>query len=161
VINLNASSPAAIASAANVIWQSDSSGNVSAYTSAPYVSTAYDTVSTSSNIGTSAAPVTLLATPINAGVYRIEAYMVVTSVGSASSTMPALHLMYTDKDNVTAQDVTVIATNSGNTLTTVASGTFDFNVNTGVAIQFYTAGYASVAAGMTYSVHIRLVYLLS
>jgi hypothetical protein len=151
-INLNGTTPAAPANNTNVQFQSDASGNVSAYfpTSPSQVAKVGLTAQTA-NIAA-----TTLATPVASALYKASVYIIVTTVGSVSSTMPKVTLTWTDPDNNTAQTLDVTATNTGNLLTTFAQGMALINAKLGTNIQYATSGYASSAAGMAYSLYIVL-----
>lgn len=111
---------------------------------------------------------TLYAVPASgAGLYRVSAYVVLTTAGSISSTLPNVQLVYTDIDANTSVtlDASPILGAAGlgqtglltaNTVGTVASGVVVINAKASTTIQYQTVNYASNAAGMTYALHIRL-----
>lgn len=135
---------------------------VTAGVGVPYVAAVIDTTGLQANVAT----VDLVpAAYVTAnGRYRIEAYWVITTVGSVSSTLPSLVLTWTDGDNSAAQSITEASSNSSyggaaitaTTNTTATRGAFTtmINAKSGVAIQYATTAYASSAAGMTYALHI-------
>lgn len=97
--------------------------------------------------------------PGGGGLYNVEVYTIVTSVGT-TSTLPAVNIIYTDRDNNTVQTVPFTVTSNGNTLTTVAINSFPINVKASTTISYSTSGYASTGAPMQYSVHIKVLPLL-
>ena len=152
-INLNNTTPAAPASNQNVLWQQDGSGNVSAYL--PNTTQQFPGVDLTTQAANIAAT-TLLATP-SAGVYRVSAYIIVTQVATTSSTMPSVVITWTDKDNTTAQTLTLTATSTGNALTTFAQAMAVLDATSGSNIQYSTTGYVSSGATpMQYALHLRI-----
>jgi hypothetical protein len=111
---------------------------------------------------------TLYAVPTSgAGMYRISAYMVETTAGSISSTLPNVQIVFTDND--TGGSITIDATPilgvagigqtgalTANTVGTASSGVIVVNAKAGTNIQYQTVNYASNAAGMQYALHIKL-----
>jgi hypothetical protein len=151
-INLNGTTPAAPASTVNSAWQSDVSGNVSV--NVPLSATILppvDTTGLTGNVGTS-----LLFAALASGRYRVSAYLIVTVVGSVSSTLPKITVTWTDPDNNTSQTQDLTATNAGNLLTTLTQGSVFFSAKASTNIQYSTSGYASSAAGMTYALHLDI-----
>jgi hypothetical protein len=114
---------------------------------------------------------TLYAVPATGeGFYRVNAYVVETVAGSVSSVLPNVQIIYTDKDsNVSVTiDATPILGAAGlgqtgalnaNAGGTVSSGVIVIYVKASTTIQYSTSNYASVAAGMTYALRIRLELL--
>jgi hypothetical protein len=114
---------------------------------------------------------TLYVVPASSeGFYRVSAYVVETTAGSVSSVLPNVQIIYTDKDsNVSVTiDVTPILGAAGlgqtgalnaNAGGTVSSGVVPIYVKASTTIQYQTSNYASVAAGMTYALRIRLELL--
>lgn len=155
-VNLNNTTPAAPANNTNVIWQQDGSGNISAYvpSSAQKVASA-DATAQATNIAA-----TTLLTPVSNGLFKIEAYIIVTQAATTSSTLPSVVLTWTDADNNTAQSLTLTPTNTGNLLTTLQQAVAFLNVKSGTNIQYSTTGYVSVGATpLQYAVHIRVEQL--
>jgi hypothetical protein len=123
-----------------------------------------DTTGLTANVAAS----TLYAVPASgAGMYRISAYVVETTAGSVSSVLPNVQIVYTDKDsNVSVTiDATPILGAAGlgqtgalnaNAGGTVSSGVIVIYVKASTTIQYQTSNYASVAAGMTYALHLKL-----
>ena len=111
---------------------------------------------------------TLYAVPASgAGMYRVSAYVVLTTAASVSSTLPNVQIIYTDVDSNTS--VTIDATPvlgvagtgqtgalTANTVGTVDAGVIPIYVKASTTIQYKTVNYASTAAGMTYALHIKL-----
>jgi hypothetical protein len=126
-----------------------------------------DTTGLTANVAAS----TLYAVPANGeGMYRISAYVVETIAGSVSSVLPNVQIIYTDKDSNVAVtiDATPILGAAGlgqtgalnaNAGGTVSSGVIVIYVKASTTIQYQTSNYASVAAGMTYALRIRLELL--
>jgi hypothetical protein len=153
--NINNTVPAAPAGSTNVNWQTDGSGNMSAYV------TNYANEITVSNVDllnqTANIASTTLFTPAAGGLYRISAYLIVTTVDGTSSTLPALTIGWTDPDNSTAQTLVLTPTNAGNTFTTHQTATCLINAKISVIVTFSTGSYASdTPATMAYSLHIRI-----
>jgi hypothetical protein len=154
-VNFSSSTPAAPAGKVNVTYQTDGSGNVSAYVPAA------STLVTASNIDLTAqtanvAAANLIASPTS-GVYKVSAYIVVTTVAGVSSTLPSVVLTWTDQNSGQAQTLTLTPTNAGNTLTTYQQAVAVLSASNAAAIQYSTTGYASNAASvMQYALHIRI-----
>jgi len=102
-----------------------------------------------------------------AGVYRISAYVIETTAGSISSTLPNVQILYTDKDTggVITIDATPVLGVAGigqtgalnaNTVGTASAGVIIVSAKASTNIQYQTVNYASTAAGMAYSLYIRL-----
>lgn len=150
-INLNGTTPAAPAGSTNVIWQSDASGNVSAYVPSTSGSSPIDSTANTNNI-----PATTIITPVSGALYRVTAYMIVTVVDAVSSTLPRLIITWTDRDSLSGQTFTLLPTNNGNLLTTFQQGSMEINAIAAGNIQYQTTGYASnTPNAMTYSLRIR------
>ncbi len=153
-INLNNTTPAAPAGSSNVLWQKDSSGNVSAYvTSAPEL--------TGDNVDLTAqaadiTSTTLVASPA-AGMYRVAGYISISQVATTSSTLPSILLTWTDQDSAQAMSLTLTPTSAGNLLTTVQENDAILSAGVGSNISFSTSGYASSGATpMHFSIHLRV-----
>jgi len=134
------STPAAPAGSTNVIWAQDTGGNVSASTlTAPVLSPELALTGQGADV-----PTTVLVASIpTTARYRVTAYVVVTTVDAVSSTLPAVIISWTDGDNVQAETDFLIASNTGNTLTTSGSGTLLINADALNSIAVSTLGYAS------------------
>ena len=114
---------------------------------------------------------TLYAAPSTGeGFYRVSAYVVETTAGSLSSTLPNVQIVYTDKDSNTSvtMDATPILAGAGlgqsaalgvNAVGTVSSGVIVIYVKASTTIQYQTVNYASNLAGMTYALRLRLELL--
>jgi hypothetical protein len=152
-VNFNNTTPAAPAGGTNVSWQSDGSGNISAYSStAASIKASVNLTAQTANVGAT----TLLAVSAS-GAYRVSAYSIVTTVDGASSTLPKTTITWTDPNNSTGQTFDITPTNAGNVLTTFQQGTMVFNAKTGTNIQYATSGYASgTPATMQYALSLRL-----
>ena len=156
-INLNDNLPAAPAGSTNVNWQRDPSGNVSAYVTTS-VELTPDNIDLTAQVADIAAT-NLVALPV-AGVYRVSAYIIVTTPDGATSTLPAVILTWADQDNNVAQSLTMSPTNAGNLTTTYEQSDVVISVNAATAIQYSTSGYTSgTPATMQYALHIRVELL--
>lgn len=156
-INLNQTTPAAPAGTVNGAFQVDVSGNVSVnlpLSAVELSASAVDLTAQTADIVTA----TLLATTASTR-YRISGYLIVTTPGSLSSTLPKLTIGWTDVDNSVAQTIDLTATNSGNLTTTYTLGDAVISALTGSNITYATSGYASNAAGMAYAIHILIEQL--
>lgn len=122
-----------------------------------------DTTGLTANVGAT----TLYTTPAAAGMYRVSAYVVETTAGSLSSTLPNVQIVYTDSDSNTS--VTIDATPvlgvagigqtgalTANTVGTVSTGVIVLYVKASTTIQYQTVNYASNLSGMTYALRIKL-----
>lgn len=151
-INLNGTTPAAPAGSTNVVWQSDVSGNVSAYVPATSGTSPINSPGNTANI-----PVTTIITPVTAALYRVTAYMIVTTADGVSSTLPSLIITWTDQDNSNSQTFTLLPTNNGNSLVTFQQANMEINAIAGANINYQTTGYASnTPNAMAYALRIRL-----
>jgi hypothetical protein len=98
---------------------------------------------------------TTIVTPTVATLYRITAYIVVTTVDAVSSTMPKTTISWTDADNSQAETLDLTATSGGNALTTFAQASMLLKAKAAVALQYTTSGYVSnTAHAMKYSLSI-------
>lgn len=94
------------------------------------------------------------------GKYEMKCYVVETTAGSSSSTLPSCGVKWTDSDSATAETLnTVSATNTGNTVGSYAAGSQIISPAAGSVVQILTASYASSAAGMAYTVRASLTYI--
>jgi hypothetical protein len=152
-INLNSTLPAAPAGSTNVTFQKDSSGNISAYvTSAPELTgDNIDLTGQTANISST----TVVSAPAN-GLYRVAGYIIVTTAGGVSSTLPSIVLTWTDQNNGQLQTWTLTPTASGNLLTTVQQNDAILSCGPATDLSFSTTGYASSGSAMQYAVHIRV-----
>lgn len=126
-----------------------------------------DTTGLTANV----AAATLYAVPASGvGMYRISAYIILTTAASVSSTLPNVQIVYTDND--TGGSVTLNATPilgiagigqtgalTANTVGTTVSGVIPINAKASTNIQYQTVNYASSLAGMAYSLHLKLEIL--
>jgi hypothetical protein len=153
--NFNNTLPVAPSGSINVKFQTDGSGNDSAYVPASaqeLVVSNLDLTGQSANITT-----TTLFTPSASGIYRISSYIIVTTVDGASSTLPSVTIGWTDTDNSTAQTLVITPTNAGNLLTTYQQATAVIDAKTAIAVTYATGSYASgTPATMKYALHIRI-----
>lgn len=155
-VNLSNTTPAAPTGGTNIIWQTDGQGNVSGYvqSAVELVGDGIDLTAQTANVG----PNTLVTTP--SGYYRISAYIVVTTVDGASSTLPSLTIAWNDKDNGQAQSFVLTPTNAGNLLTTLEQSDMVVSAGSSASIDYETSGYASgTPAHMQYALHIRVEQL--
>jgi hypothetical protein len=122
------------------------------------------------NLGAQAANVgaaLMYAVPANAGgMYRINAYTVVTQAATTSSTLAYPSITYTDRDSNTVVGVNLgNTTNSANTLGTSnaiggSSNSQVINIAAGTNINYATGGYVSTGATpMQYALHMQLEFM--
>jgi hypothetical protein len=151
-VNFSDTTPAAPAGSTNVKFQTDGSGNVSAYVSSAVELTGngFDATAQTADIGTTS----LITTPTEAR-YRVSGYIIVTLVGT-TSTLPSIVLNWNDSDNGQAQTFTLTPTDAGNALTTVHFNDAFLNVDESAALSFSTTGYASSGTPMQYAIHITV-----
>jgi hypothetical protein len=104
---------------------------------------------------------TLYAVPSGgAGFYRVSAYIVETTAGSVSSTLPSVVLGWLDETGTTQSATVAPGGSTANTVGTYGSGSFTVYSEASQNITYSTTGYvSSAAATMTYSVRLRLEYL--
>lgn len=144
------------------IWEGPQSliGTISKYNNISTVSNGVpsevatvDLTAQTANIGST----TLYAVPsTGAGLYRISAYWIVTSVGT-TSTLPSLVLGWTDRDNSTAQSTTTApGTPTGNTLTTLAGLSSVISAKASTNLTYQTTNYASTGSAMQYALRIKV-----
>ncbi len=150
-VNFSDTTPSAPAGNTNVHWQKDGSGNISAYTP----TTASEVNSVNLTAQTANISATTLITPAASGFYRVSAYIIVTTVDGASSTLPKVTITWTDPNNNTGQTLDLTSTSSTNLLTTFAQGRMVLNAKISTNIQYATSGYASgTPATMQYALRI-------
>lgn len=155
-VNLSNNTPAPPTGGTNIKWQTDGAGNVSGYIQAAteLVGDGVDLTAQNANIGSS----TLVTTPN--GYYRVSAYIIVTTVDGASSTLPSIVLAWNDKDNGQPQTMTLTPTAAGNLLTTYQENDGIISAGSSANINYSTTGYASGTPGtMKYAIHIRVEQL--
>ena len=164
-INLNGTTPAAPAGNTNVIFQEDSSGNVSAYVTntpsgsptflapSPLVSLTAQSAAQSSHA---------LFTPTASGLYRISFYAKVTTPATSSSVLGGavgFSVTFTDATDSVASVIATTsnvgsAVNAGNLTTSAASGALIINAITSVAVTF-SYGYSSTGGtAMQYEIQV-------
>lgn len=158
-VNFSNTVPAAPTGSLNVAWQTDGTGNISAYASAS------PTVGTADLTGqTAAIAATTLFTPASTGFFRVSLYLKVTTPDGASSTLGAVTITYTDGTDSVAQSMAALlgtqagaaaTTNTANTTTTKLQGTVDIYALTAVPVQYAIAYASGTPATMTYEVHLR------
>lgn len=153
-VNLSNTVPAAPAGSTNVKWQTDGSGNVSAYITSAVELTGngFDATAQAANI----ASTNLIAVPVS-GRYRVSAYIVVTQAATTSSVLPSITLSWNDADNGQAQTLVLTPTNAGNVLTTSQFNDAFLSIGASAPLSFSTASYASVGATpMQFAIHITV-----
>lgn len=155
-VNLSSTTPAAPTGGTNIIFQTDGQGNVSAYiqSATELIGDGVDLVGQTADIG----PNTLVTTPN--GFYRISAYLIVTTVDGASSTLPKLTITWNDLDSGQGQSFDITPTNSGNLLTTLEQSDMIVSAGSSATLDYATSGYASgTPATMQFAIHIRVEQL--
>ena len=152
-INLNSTLPAAPAGSNNVVWAEDASGNVSASVpSSAVVQTELALTGQGANVGVT----NLVASVPNNARYRVTVYIIITTVDSVSSTLPSVTLAWKDADNSTNQTLTLVASQTGNLLTTKGSATTLISAQSASAISVSTASYASnTPSQMKFSLYVE------
>jgi len=156
-VNFSNTTPAAPSGSTNVTFQTDGSGNVSAYITSAVELTGngFDGTLQSADIS-----LTDLITSPTDGLYRVTAYIIVTTVDGASSTLPKITMSWNDQDNGQAQTFDITPTNSGNLLTTFEQSDAFLSISSSGPLQFQTSGYASgTPATMQFAIHIRVEQL--
>ncbi len=139
--------------------------NFTAITWTPAVIAKVDSTAQTANI----AATTLFAV-VTSGRYEVSSYIVETTAGSVSSTLPNVQIVYTDPETSTA--ITIDSTPvlgvagigqtgalTANTVGTASSGVIVISAKASTNIQYQTVNYASTAAGMAYALHIVLTKL--
>ncbi len=105
---------------------------------------------------------TTLLTPSVSGLYRISAYLKVTTAAGTSSTLGGVTITFTDGTDSVAQSQVmglqtqagaIATTNAGNATTSKLSGDLIIYAKAGVAIQ-YAIAYASSGTAMQYEAHL-------
>lgn len=157
--NWNDTTPAAPANHTNVAFQTDGSGNASAYvpTAANHL-TGVDLIAQAANIS---ATDFVAAADAQNGVYRISIIIQLTQAATTSSTLPSVVITWTDEDNSTLQTFTLTAASpSANSLTTYAQATLVVNAKVSFAIQYATSSYASSGGTpMQYALNLHAEFL--
>lgn len=112
---------------------------------------------------TAAIAATTLYTPTATGMFRISAYLKITTAGT-SPVLGPLTITYTDGTDSVAQSVIMaqqtqagsmsVTGNNGNTTTSVLTGSLVVYAKTGVAIQYAVALTGTVGAAQ-YEVHLK------
>ena len=154
-VNISSTVPAAPAGSTNVTYQTDGSGNISGYVPTAATELTADSVNLTgqgANIGST----DLITSPL-AGLYRVSAYIIVTTADGVSSTLPSVVISWTDQNNTsTSESLTLTATQSGDSLTTHAQGTGVISSKAS-AITYSTTSYASnTASKMKYALRLRV-----
>jgi len=122
----------------------------------PVIAQTVDLTAQTANIGSTQL---ISLGPGGAGMYRVSVYAIVTSVGT-TSTLPAVNVIFTDRNNSVSQTIAITATNSGNATTTLAQGQAFISAKASTVISYSTTGYASTGAAMQYALHIKLEPML-
>lgn len=153
-VNFSSTIPAPPSGSTNVTWQTDGSGNLSAYitTAVELTGDGFDATAQTADIGTTdldPAPIT--------GRYRVSAYIIVTTVDGASSTLPSIALTWNDADNGQGQTFALTPTDTHNDLLHPQFNDAFISAGSSAPIAFSTSGYASgTPATMQFAIHITL-----
>jgi hypothetical protein len=132
-------------------------GAVTTCTGIPAEYAAVDSALQSGNISSTTLLTVTRTTPSCLPLYRVTAYVVVTTPASVSSTLPSIVISWTDNDSGAVQSFTLTPTASGNAATTFQQATMALNPQVGTVVSYSTTGYASSGATqMKFSAHIRL-----
>ena len=108
---------------------------------------------------------TTILTPSVTGLYRISAYLKVTTPATTSSTLGGVTITFTDgTDSVAQSHVMELATqagasattNTGNATTSKLSGSLTIWAKAGVAIQYAIAYVTSGTTAMQYEAHLAI-----
>jgi hypothetical protein len=152
MINFNGTTPAAPAGGTNVIPQNDGAGNMSFYVpNGPVVLAELALTGQTADVAS-----TPLVTSANTGRFRVTVYIIVTTVDPSSSTLGAVELSWSDGDNSTSQTLALTTTQTGNSLTTFATGTALVNNLAATPLNISTSGYASnTPATMEFSLYVE------
>lgn len=102
------------------------------------------------------APTTLLTAP--AGMYRVSAYLYVTTADGTSSTLPKVTISWIDAtSNTQTKDITALVPGTDNAIGTFDQGDVYVVVGAGNNITYQTQGYASNTPNtMAYNLRVRL-----
>jgi hypothetical protein len=154
-VNFSNSTPAAPSGGTNLLWQTDGSGNISAYTlsSAPILTTA-----TLNLTGQSAAITTanLYATTA-AGIYRLSYYLYITTAGNSVNLTGTFG--WTDDSGASANSVATgniaCQTLGANSTTALGLGSVTFYAANTTNITYATALSGAIGTGR-YAVRVRL-----
>jgi hypothetical protein len=149
--------PAAPSGATNVTWQTDGSGNISAYLTSPasVITNAtlpilQPTLTANYNAGSAKT----IYTPTASVVIRVSWSQAIVVAAATSSTFPSLTLSWTDVGGI-ARTQQLVATSATNTTAVQSQGDTLIYTNTSGPVAVTSASYASnVAATMTYALTI-------
>ncbi len=153
--NFSNTVPAAVSGGTNVLWQTDGSGNISAYTlsSAPILSTA------TLNLTAQAAAITtttLFATTV-AGLYRLSYYLYITTAGNSVNLTGTIG--WTDDSGAAANSVVTgniaCQTLGANSTTALGLGSVTFYAAITTNITYATALSGAIGSGR-YALRVRL-----
>ena len=121
----------------------------------------YDSTGNTANVASGSAT-TIYAVPSDGGgLYLVQLYEVITVAASSSSELPDILITWTDRD-ANSTNTYDLAGSSTKTLGTYIQASIIINAKISTNIQFTSGSvnaYASSAAGMTFSMRIRLSYL--
>jgi hypothetical protein len=156
-LNFNGTTPAAPSGGTNVLWQNDSSGNVSAYISSGatvVTNTALPILQPTLTANYNAGSAQTIYTPAASTVLRVswsQAIVVAATTGAATSTFPSLTLSWTDVGGITRTQ-TLVSTSTTNTTAVQSMGATLIYTNSSGPVAVTSASYASnTAAQMTYA----------
>lgn len=94
---------------------------------------------------------------VTAGIYKVDAYTIISRAATTSSVLPSIVIGWTDADTSVVQSFTLTPSDSSNVLTSIQSGFMIVNAKAGTNITYSTTGYASVGGtSMQYSAHVRV-----
>jgi hypothetical protein len=156
-VNFNASLPAAPSGATNAVFQTDGSGNISAYvpsSGAVITNTVLPILSPALTANYNAGSAQTIFTPSAVTVLRVswsQAIVVAATTGAATSTFPSLTLSWTDVGGITRTQ-TLVSTSTTNTTAVQSQGVTVIYTNNSGPVSVTSASYASnTAAQMTYA----------
>jgi len=95
---------------------------------------------------------------VTTGMYRVSAYIVLTTVDGVSSTLPSVQIQWADPDTNTAVGwLALTPTNSGDVFNTILQWSAVIHAKGGGGLSYNTTGYASNSPNaMKFALHIRL-----
>lgn len=137
-----------------VTFQTDGHGNMSAYIDgAAAIQPPVDTTGLTADVS-----IATLFPVVDAGIYRVSGYIVVTTPDGASSVLPKLTITWTDNDTSVSVSKDITATQNTNLAgTTFDQGDVRVSAAASSDIQYATSGYASgTPATMTYAIHLTI-----
>lgn len=150
-VNFNSSLPAPVPGTSVVTFQTDGSGNISAYTSGSPLASVVNLTAQAAAISTT----TLLAVT-SAGLYRLSYYANITTAGNAVNLTATFG--WTDDSGVAATVTSASIpcnTLGNNSVTSLGLGSIEFYADTSTNITYATALSGAIGVGQ-YALRLRL-----